>query len=601
MPNLPVEKTYRILIVEDNEGDYVLVSEYLQQGLANCLLVRNKMLEEAIDELSSTTYDVILLDLTLPDSNGVDSIKQIIALAQDAALIVLTGFNDKQFAIESLKLGVEDYLIKDEVSAPILYKSISYSIERKKNQLQLTNSEKRFRALIENSTDGLSVLSKEGDIIERSPMGKKILGNNDTDNIKLHDQLHPDDKENTLAALKNVAETPGKVHTSEFRIITPNNIIKWIENTFHNLLNEPGVNAIVANYRDITERKINESLIKESEEEYRFLYNKNPQAIFIWDPTTYKIIDVNDTSITLYGYTKQEFLNLTALDVRKPTEYEKIYVLAKKFISNEINSYTNIWEHSKKNGEEMYMEITSQRIILKGQMAILAIGNNVTEKILLERALENEKIQKQQEITGAVISAQEKERQEIGSELHDNVNQILASSRLYLGLVRKTLCEPSKYLDETEKLISTAINELRKLSHSLIAPLLDETELIDAIEQLTESTEHTTGIVIENNILDFDEHTLTDKKKLAIYRIIQEQFNNIIKYAKATNVQVTLKNFENGALQLAIKDNGVGFDVSKKSKGVGLMNMKVRASLFNGETHITSSPGNGCELMVSFK
>lgn len=601
MPNLIAEKTYRILIVEDNEGDYVLVSEYLQQSLANCLLLRNKTLEQAIEELTNSSFDVILLDLTLPDSNGVDSIKQILALAKDAALIVLTGFNDKHFAIESLKLGVEDYLIKDEVSASILRKSISYSIERKKNQIQLANSEKRFRALIENSTDGLSVLSKEGYIIERSPMGKKILGNTDNDTLKLHDQLHPDDKKDTLLAFKTVAETPGKVHTSEFKIITPENKVKWLENTFHNLLNEPGVNAIVANYRDITERKINEALLKESEEKYRFLYNKNPQAIFIWDPNTYKIIDVNDTSISLYGYNKDEFLKLSMLDIRKQTEFEKIYSLADKFITNQIDSYTNIWEHIKKNGEEMYMEITSQRVFLNNKMAILAIGNNVTEKKLLERALENEKIKKQQEITGAVISAQEKERQEIGSELHDNVNQILASSRLYLGLVRKTLAQPSNYLDETEKLISTAINELRKLSHSLIAPSLDETELIDAIEQLTESTEHTTGIVIENDILGFDEHTLTDKKKLAIYRIIQEQFNNIIKYAKATNVQVTLKNYENGALQLAIKDNGIGFDVSKKSKGVGLMNMKVRASLFNGETHITSSPGNGCELMVSFK
>jgi PAS domain S-box-containing protein len=601
MTTLPNEKIFNILIVEDNEGDFVLVSEYLMQGLSNCTMVRNKRLQEALVELNNNRFDVVLLDLTLPDSNGVDSIKEVLALVKESPLIVLTGFNDKHFAIESLKLGVDDYLIKDEVSAPILYKSISYSIERKKNQIQLANSEKRFRALIENSTDGLSVLNKDGKVLERSPMGKKILGNESTDDITLQDQLYFAEKEDTLNAFTELAKLPGKVFTSEFRIVTPNKQVKWIENTFHNLLHEPGINAIVANYRDITERKSNESIIKESEEKYRFLYNKNPQAIFIWDPTNFNVIDVNDTSIELYGYSKEEFLQMTILQMRKEEHYPKIKELGRKIIENELESYTTIWLHLKKSGEDMYMQITSQKIFFNGTVAVLAIGNNVTEKINLEKALEKEKIQKQQEITGAVITAQEKERQEIGSELHDNVNQILASSRLYLGLVRKSLATPSKHLDETEKLISSAIDELRKLSHSLIPPSMDETELIDAIEMLFDATTSTTQIQIKNDIVNFDEHQVNDKKKLAIYRIIQEQFNNIIKYAKASTVAVTLKNIDNNGIHLSIKDDGIGFDTAQKQKGVGLLNMKVRASLFNGDVTILSSIGNGCELLVVFK
>jgi signal transduction histidine kinase len=248
------------------------------------------------------------------------------------------------------------------------------------------------------------------------------------------------------------------------------------------------------------------------------------------------------------------------------------------------------------------MEITSHRVIFNGKVAVLAIGNNVTEKIMLEQELENEKIKKQQEITGAVISAQEKERQEIGSELHDNVNQILASSRLYLGLVRKNINgDVSNYLDETEKLISTAINELRKLSHTLIAPSMEETELVDAIEHLIISTSNATTINVSSNAQDFKEHLLPEKMKLAIYRIIQEQFNNILKYANATEIFVSLLNNEDGSTFVSVKDNGDGFDPTKKPKGVGLMNMRVRASLFNGETQIISAPGKGCELQVLFK
>ena len=97
----------------------------------------------------------------------------------------------------------------------------------------------------------------------------------------------------------------------------------------------------------------------------------------------------------------------------------------------------------------------------------------------------------------------------------------------------------------------------------------------------------------------FDESETTDKLKLSIYRIIQEQFTNILKHANAQKVILRLTQ-DNEKTLLSIKDDGVGFDTNKKANGVGLMNMKTRASLFNGEMNIISSPGNGCELRVLF-
>jgi len=87
--------------------------------------------------------------------------------------------------------------------------------------------------------------------------------------------------------------------------------------------------------------------------------------------------------------------------------------------------------------------------------------------------------------------------------------------------------------------------------------------------------------------------------KLTIYRIIQEQFNNILKYSKASLVWLTISN-KKGVVQLKIKDNGIGFDTNLPSKGVGLLNIKARAALFNGEIKIISSPGKGCELIINF-
>lgn len=598
------DRLLRILLVEDNEGDFILVSEYLNQSIHNCSFEHKTMLEDALLALREETFDIILLDLTLPDSNGADSIIEVVALAGTTPVIVLTGNSDKQFGIDSLKLGVEDYLVKDEVNAAILSKSISYSIERKKNQLQLARNERRFRALIENSTDGLLVIAASGDTQEISPMGKKILGHPEEHLIgkPAFYLLHPDDRAIAKHAFNNVLNTPGQVNYSEFRIQMPDGQYKWIENTFHNLLNEPSVAAIVANFRDITERKVAEETIRESEEKYRFLFNRNPQVIYIWDPQTLRFIDLNDTCISTYGYSREEFEHLSLLDIRDTNEHDRIRQIANNFFENDSENVTLILPHRKKNGELMHMEITSHRVIFNGTIAVLSIANNVTEKIHLEKELENEKIKKQQEITGAVISAQEKERQEIGSELHDNVNQILASARLYIGLVKKNIQQDvSAYLNETENLISSAINELRKLSHTLIPPSMEEAELLEAVTQLVLTTQKTTNIQITHNLDNFRETGLPDKMKLAIYRIIQEQFNNIIKYASASSIRLQLTNTEDGNINLSIRDDGAGFETSKKSKGVGLMNMKVRASLFNGETNIISAPGQGCELQVYFR
>ena len=528
-----VAKDLKLLLVEDNIGDFILVSEYLKMVLPDSKLVHAKTLMAALTAMGKNDFDIILLDLTLPDSNGVDSITEIISLAQGRPVIVLTGFSDKQFGVDSLKLGVQDYLIKDEVTPAILLKSISYSIERKKNLKQLEQNEKRYMALIENSTDGLLLVDTQGKILEMSVMGKKILGLQPDEDLDytLEDFVHAED----LIAAENcffeVIANPGLVKSLELRVKLPSGDYKWIENTFQNLLNEPAVKGIVANYRDISERKNTAVLIQESEEKYRYLFNMNPQSIFIWDPENLKFVDLNETCIQLYGYTKEEFSHMTVLDIRDEKYIDKIQRIAEKMLSKEIEVFSALWEHRKKNGELIYMNITSHRIVVNGKIAILAIGSNVTENILLEEKLDDERIKNQKEITEAVISAQEKERDQIGCELHDNVCQILASSKLYLGMVKKHSNEPEVYIEETDLLISAAIQELRALSHALIPPSMEQSQLKLAIEKVVDITESSTNIQISTEISKIDETSMSDKMRLAIYRIVQEQFNNILKHA----------------------------------------------------------------------
>lgn len=227
---------------------------------------------------------------------------------------------------------------------------------------------------------------------------------------------------------------------------------------------------------------------------------------------------------------------------------------------------------------------------------------DITERKLLENQLERERLEKQLEITNAVITAEENERQEIGRELHDNIQQILVSSRLFLSMVKKNDISESgySYLQQTNQMIWSAITEIRNLSHSMIAPFMDKTTLKEAIETLISNTTGASGIKITMETTGLDEEKLSEKLRLTVYRIIQEQFNNILKYSKAFLVLLKIVQ-DNENLSLLIKDNGAGFDMSKKTAGIGLMNIKARASLFNGEVSIHSSPGQGFELYVMMK
>ncbi len=146
-------KTYQILVIEDNPGDFVLIEEHFKENRVQIDLDHAKTYREAESLLIRETgrYDAVLLDLTLPDRCGNDLIEEVLNLSYPSPLIVLTGHSDLEFSIKSLSIGVSDYLIKDELTASNLWKSILYSIERKLASKRLEDSEKRYKKLFENN------------------------------------------------------------------------------------------------------------------------------------------------------------------------------------------------------------------------------------------------------------------------------------------------------------------------------------------------------------------------------------------------------------------------------------------------------------------
>jgi signal transduction histidine kinase len=225
---------------------------------------------------------------------------------------------------------------------------------------------------------------------------------------------------------------------------------------------------------------------------------------------------------------------------------------------------------------------------------------HITETKKLEKKSFSEKIANQRRIAQATIDGQEKERLEIGKELHDNVGQQLTTIKLLLDLAKTTVnADTQEMINMSLKAVSDVINEVRSISRSLVPPSLKDLGFIDSVNDLIESLRTLQPVTIELDYFGFDEDQLPENKRLALFRIIQEQLNNIVKHAEAKNVWINLS-CANGIIVLGIKDDGKGFEQARIKRGLGLTNIINRAELFGGKVDIQTSPGKGCQLEVSF-
>jgi two-component system sensor histidine kinase UhpB len=465
-----------ILVVEDNPGDLFLLKEFLHGTDLPVTEIRHAAsLGEAKQLLAIHSADLLFLDLSLPDSFGLESYTQLQPITQRVAVILLTGLNDTKIAMQALVMGAQDYLVKGDFDEKLLARAIRYSLERLRNLQYL----------------------------------------------------------------------------------------------------------------------------RESEERYRELFNNNPMPMWVFDAKTFRFLEANSAAVQHYGYSQEEFLQKSLADIRLNGDREQLRAEVEAIRSKRDGIKKGIVRHLKKNGDIIFVDIAWHSISYVDKPAVLVLANDVTERIQLENELNEQRVNRQKQITEAVILAQEKERTEIGKELHDNVNQILGASNLYINTAMTDEDMRQELLERSTELVSKAINEIRKISKSLITPGLREIGLIESIEDVIDDMKLARAdLAIELDLQNISEEQIEDRRKLTVFRIVQEQLNNIVKHARATRVLIRLS-MEGANIVVTVADNGVGFDVSRHRKGVGITNIISRTELFNGKVEIQSQPGEGCTLSVS--
>jgi two-component system, NarL family, sensor histidine kinase UhpB len=253
-----------------------------------------------------------------------------------------------------------------------------------------------------------------------------------------------------------------------------------------------------------------------------------------------------------------------------------------------------------KNGLHKFV---SFKIVVKrnnhGQLTrLLGFMQDVTEKKELEKELAQQALRQQKLITEITIQAQEKERHELGRELHDNINQVLATVKMLLSMSVEKEAKRLELVQKSIGNINYAIEELRKLSKSLVAPSLGDIGLVEALKELAEEINMGNDLKVEVLAELNTGKTMDSNMELMLYRIAQEQLNNIRKYANASYAVITLKT-QSGNLYFSIADNGIGFDTSRKAHGIGLKNISSRVDFYSGKMDIISAPGKGCIIDIN--
>ena len=600
-----INKGLVILTVEDNPSDLFLLQHMLRSsGLDIRQLYSTDTIGEAYRLLREWEIGLVLLDLSLPDSWGIHSFLQLKAVVQKIPVIILTGLADTSLALEAIKEGAQDYLVKSELTEGLLAKTIQYSLERTRNLEYLRESNERFNTIVKATNDAIwdwdiaaGKLSIIGDTYQQ------LFGHGRMEAASPEDlwkgMIHPDDKKRVVSKLHRVIREGGdNKWEEEYRLRRADGEYAYVHDRgyiIHSADQRPI--RMIGAIQDITARKRSEEIVLASEERYRQLFYKNPFPTWIFDPESLQIMEVNDAAREKYGFSRDEFSQLTMRDLHAEDELGEFITYVHQVVEGQTTEGARLWHHHNKWGRVMVVEITSHPMDYFGKACVQVIINDVTERIRLEKELALQQKLKQQQLTEVVLGAQERERFELGQELHDNINQILATSKLYLDVAIEEKEPRVELLVKSRKNIALAIEEIRKLSKDLIAPTLHDLGLTQSIKELIRSIQAVGKMKIRLNISGLSEEELMPEQKINIYRIIQEQLNNILKHAQAGTVVIELNKVKE-QVRLRLADDGKGFDPRMRRKGVGISNIISRAELYNGKVEIESAPGKGCQLMV---
>lgn len=384
----------RILHLEDDPDYPELLIEMLRQDGLDVSLAHVSTPVEFEAALRQRNFELILADFRLPNYSGEEALRLAQFLCPDIPFIIVSGTIGEQAAINSLRAGATDFVLKQSPDrmGPAIRRAVLEAEERRQRrriETELVKREQYFRTLTENSLDLLIILDQTGVLQYASPSLVRVLGYQPKDLLgqSAFALVHSEDIARVLRDFEIGLQNPQQTLTLQFRVRHQTGAWRHLEAVGQNRLSETQVRGVVVNLRDITDRKLAEDELRASEEQYRLIFDGNPMPMWVFDHETLRILQVNDAAILHYGFSREEFLQMTMDDLRPDKELPAMVEYLHRILSGQpatTSGFTGVWHHRRKDGSIIVVELKWSGIKFLGRPASLTMVNDITERKRIE-------------------------------------------------------------------------------------------------------------------------------------------------------------------------------------------------------------------------
>lgn len=359
-----------------------------------------------------------------------------------------------------------------------------------------------------------------------------------------------------------------------------------------NYVNFGGQEYNFAFARDISERKAAEEALRWSEERFSKAFRSSPHPIVVTELESGRCIEVNDASLQLFGFTRDEVIGHTTLSLGIwPTADDRQRLFEQ--ISRE-GSVRNLERNFlTKNRTTRRCLVSCELIELDGVKCVVTVGTDITEQKRAEEALRQSEL--------AVRQAFD-ERERLSQDLHDNLLQSLYAVGMGLEVTKQRIRRISqtnaKRLDASVEQLNAVIREVREFIPTIRPSMAIEGTTAGALHSLAQAFSSTKTKQVAVSIVDNAAEQLTPEQSQHVLAIAKEALSNSLRHSNATKRRLSLIQVK-GKIRLEVEDNGKGFITTKREiRGMGLKNMKARAKNLGAHIVIASEPGNGTHVIL---
>jgi PAS domain S-box-containing protein len=595
----------RVLLVEDSAEDAELLMRELRRGGYEPTARRVDTEEELLAAMEAESWDVAIIDWTLPVFSAHRAIAMLRSDAFEGPIIIVSGVMGEELVVEAMRSGADDYVVKANLSrlSPAIEREVAIRTATRRVEGRLAVSEGRLRSLLDTIPASTYVAGASGSKTGRtteyvSPQITHMIGFTPEELVNQpelwYDIMHPDDRESALSAdAQHFAS--GAPLRQEYRVVARDGRVVWVRDEAAMLPGEKGRAGFSHGIlTDITESKAAEETLRRQ----ALIFENVHDAVVIVDLEG-RILDFNPGAETMFGYSKEEARG------REP-DFLSGVELTGTILSTVAREGRWSGEVPVPRGDGASRVAELILVPLQdsaGQMlGMVGVLRDVTERkrseeelrrnVDLLRASDGERRQ----LVSRLVAAKEEEAQRIAGELHDDPIQKLSAVTLRLGMLRKAVDDEkrSEIIANIQKTVDEVMSRLRRMLFELSPRTLEAGGLGEALREYVQhaNQEDATLYHLQSELsTDLPEQTRT-----IAYRIILEALSNVRKHAAADHATISLTDKDGGIL-CSVADDGKGIapeDLGGSLPGhMGIASMRQRVEMAGGWIKTNSLPGGG--------